>query len=168
VSSCFRCVKLRAAEESKKKLTPQSKPSKIAAIGEALQIGRDHKIVAVHQQMYYANAVKQAAMASTAVVTQDFTSFALGPNVGASRPDRDDAKIRALIFVLETGDKIHHYRIFLCTGPESESSDYYFVRAAWFHLLVDGQPSCVVDADIRKARLIDVWSDGCSGQFKSR
>ena len=26
----------------------------------------------------------------------------------------------------------------------------------------------MVDADIRKARLIDVWSDGCSGQFKSR
>ena len=103
------------------------------------------------------------------MITQDFTTIELGANVSATLSERAAAKIRTLIMAIETGDKQHHHRVFLCSNDESESSDFFFLRAAWYQLLrQDSSYTPPIDMTVRSAKRIDVWSDGASGQFKQR
>lgn len=163
---CKRCVSSAAAEQ-RRATAPQ--PGDDALLLEAAV----HKRIRRAQQQSYYEAWQLADGAGHAgcVVTQDFTSLELGANVSASPAERADAKVRALIMAIETGDKQHHYRVFLCTGAESESSDFFMLRAAWYQLL--GGPgahasAAPIDLILRSSRRIDVWSDGASGQFKQR
>jgi len=130
-----------------------------------------HKHIRVEQQRCY-YAAQQAADVRTAagvVITQDFTTIELGANVSATLSERAAAKIRTLIMAIETGDKQHHHRVFLCSNDESESSDFFFLRAAWYQLLrQDSSYTPPIDMTVRSAKRVDVWSDGASGQFKQR
>jgi hypothetical protein len=164
---CKQCVTLRAAEDRSKKNKAQPGDDRV------LIVGWQHRHIRQVQQRCYHDAQRFASVSGEhgAVVTQDFTTIELGANVSASAAERAAAKIRCLVMAIETGDKRHHYRVFMCTNTESPSSDFFFVRAAWHYLLGlpgSSTPTVPVDAALRTARSIDVWSDGASGQFKQR
>lgn len=166
---CGRCMENRRAEARR--------DNHCSWIGDDLVLSQgalhDH-IRRAQQQSYF--AARQAADVNTeagVVITQDFTGFELGANIGATKAERKAAKVRTLIMSIETGDKQHHYRAFMCSNAEAESSDFFFLRAAWNQLLrQDGSPADAftppIDAVVRSARCIQVWSDGASGQFKQR
>jgi len=157
---CKRCITYAAAEQ--RRATAAQQPGDDGGV---------HKRIRYAQQQAYHDAWQLADALGDAgcVVIQDFTTLELGANVSASPAERSGAKVRALIMAIETGDKQHHYRVFLCTGAESESSDFFMLRAAWHQLLGRGVASAApIDSILRSARRIEVWSDGASGQFKQR
>lgn len=163
---CRRCMDYKAAQRRQKHNTTRPGDDRVMLDGAI------HKQIQCSQQRSYQAAQRFANVLqnTTAIVTQDFTTIELGANVGATPLEKSEAKIRALVFVVETGDKHHHYRVFLCNGKQSESNDFFFVRAAWYHVLgLPGlSPPLPVDALLRSASVIDVWSDGASSQFKQR
>jgi hypothetical protein len=96
-----------------------------------------------------------------AVILQDFTSIDLQSNVAAPPSERARAILRALIVVIIHGERFH-YVVFLCTADAAVSADFFFIRAAWLHLLAWR------DGPLTAYHRLQIWSDGSAGQFKNR
>lgn len=105
---------------------------------------------AVHQVLASLTPTRAAAL-------MDFGSYRTEPNVA----DKEKAPFSSLVLVVQTADGGRTYVDILVRDRESQSGDFFFVRAAFLHLLQQ------TDLFNRFNELVLI-SDTASKQFRSR